>query len=159
GFDVYAQKGLHKFAGPGGWNDPDYLLLGYLSNWKGGTAPTPLSPNEQYAHVSLWCLVAAPLIFSGDMTRLDDFTLGLLSNDEVIDVDQDPLGKPGYRIARNGTREVWIKELADGTKAVGLFNRGEQSAELVISLRELGLAAPQIARDLWRQRDLARCEE
>ena len=78
GFDLYATRSCTSSAGPGGWNDPDYLLLGYLSNWKGKTVPTPLSPDEQYAHVSLWCLLAAPLIFSGDMTRLDDFTLGLL---------------------------------------------------------------------------------
>ena len=94
GFDLYATRELHKFGGPGGWNDPDYLLLGYLSNWKGKTVPTPLTPDEQYAHVSLWCLLAAPLIFSGDITRLDEFTLGLLCNDEVIDVDQDSLGQP-----------------------------------------------------------------
>ena len=87
---IYAAKDLHKFGGPGGWNDPDYLLLGYLSNWKGKTVPTPLTPDEQYSHVALWSLLAAPLIFSGDMTRLDDFTLGLLCNDEMIDVDQDP---------------------------------------------------------------------
>ncbi len=87
GFDLYAQRELHRFGGPGGWNDPDYLLLGYLSNWKGKTVPTPLAPDEQYTHVSFWCLLAAPLIFSGDIARLDDFTLGLLCNDEVIDVD------------------------------------------------------------------------
>ena len=109
GFDLYAAKELHKFGGPGGWNDPDYLLLGYLSNWKGKTVPTPLSPDEQYTHVSLWCLLAAPLIFSGDITRLDEFTLGLLCNDEVIDVDQDPLGKPGRRVAKDGALEVWAK--------------------------------------------------
>jgi alkylation response protein AidB-like acyl-CoA dehydrogenase len=71
-----------KYGGPGAWNDPDYLLIGYLSNWKGQTVPTPLTPNEQYTHVSLWALVAAPLIFSGDITRVDEFTLGLLTNDE-----------------------------------------------------------------------------
>ena len=91
GFGLYANRQLHKFAGPGGWNDPDYLLLGYIMG-PHGQARTPLTPNEQYAYVSLWSLVAAPLIFSGDITRLDDFTLGLLCNDEVIDVDQDPLG-------------------------------------------------------------------
>ena len=110
GFDVYARNELHKFGGPGGWNDPDYLLLGYLSNWKGQTVPTPLTPNEQYTHVSLWCLLAAPLIFSGDITRLDDFTLSLLTNDEVIDVDQDPLGKPGRRVAIDGDLEVWARD-------------------------------------------------
>jgi len=159
GFDVYAQKELHKFGGPGGWNDPDYLLLGYLSNWKGQTAPTPLSPNEQYTHVSLWCLMAAPLIVSGDLTRLDDFTLGLLTNDEVIEVDQDPLGKPGYRIARSGAAEVWAKEMEDGTRAVGLFNRGEETAGVAVKFSQLGLTGPQIPRDLWRQQDLGPCKD
>ncbi|MDD8027893.1 MAG: putative Ig domain-containing protein, partial [Acidobacteriota bacterium] len=125
GFDLYADKELHKFGGPGAWNDPDYLLLGYLSNWNGATAPSPLTPNEQYSHVSLWCLLAAPLIFSGDVTRLDDFTLGLLTNDEVLDVDQDPLGKPAVRVKKDGDVEVWSRPLEDGSLAVGFFNRGE----------------------------------
>jgi alpha-galactosidase len=156
GFDVYAQKELHKYGGPGGWNDPDYLLLGFLSNWKGKTAPTPLSPNEQYSHVSLWCLVAAPLIFSGDITRLDDFTLNLLSNDEVLEVDQDPLGRPGRRVAREGTLEVWVKDMEDGTKAVGLFNRGDTEAVVTAKWEDLGLVGRRIVRDLWRQKDLGR---
>ncbi len=154
GFDVYAQRELHKYGGPGGWNDPDYLLLGYLSNWKGQTVPTPLTPNEQYSHVSLWSLVAAPLIFSGDITRLDDFTLGLLCNDEVIEVDQDPLGKPGRRVAREGTREVWARSLEDGSLAVGLFNRGETEAAVTARWSDLGVAGRRRVRDLWRQRDV-----
>ena len=158
GFDVYAQNELHKFGGPGGWNDPDYLLLGYLSNWKGQTAPSPLTPNEQYTHVSLWCLVAAPLIFSGDITRLDDFTLSLLTNDEVIDVDQDPLGKPGRRVAIDGDLEVRAKDMEDGTKAVGLFNRGEDTATVTAKWADLGLKGKRIVRDLWRQQDLGKYE-
>ena len=154
GFDVYSANELHRYGGPGRWNDPDYLLLGYLSDWKGGTAPTPLTPNEQYAHVSLWALVAAPLIFSGDITRLDDFTLGLLTNDEVIDVDQDPLGKPGRRVAKTGDLEVWVRELEDGSRAVGLFNRGEGLAAVMASWDDLGVTGPQRVRDLWRQKDL-----
>jgi alpha-galactosidase len=159
GFDIYAERELHRHGGPGGWNDPDYLLLGYLSNWKGQTAPTPLTPNEQYTHVSLWSLVAAPLIFSGDITRLDDFTLGLLCNDEVIDVDQDPLGKPGRRMARQGTREVWARGMEDGSLAVGLFNRGEKEAEVVALWADLGITGPRRVRDLWRQKDLGVFEE
>ena len=154
GFDVYARNQLHKFGGPGAWNDPDYLLLGYLSSWNGQTAPTPLTPNEQYTHVSLWCLVAAPLIFSGDLTRLDDFTLSLLSNDEVLDVDQDPLGKPGHRAAIDEDREVWVRDLEDGSKAVGLFNRGECPSTVTAKWSDLGLKGKQIVRDLWRQQDL-----
>ncbi|HTY35764.1 MAG TPA: NPCBM/NEW2 domain-containing protein [Bacteroidota bacterium] len=154
GFDVYSNNKLHLYGGPGGWNDPDYLLLGYLSNWNGQTVPTPLSPNEQYTHVTLWALVAAPLIFSGDMTRLDDFTLGLLTNDEVIDVDQDPLGKPGYRVWRNEDQEVWVRELEDGSKAVGLFNRGEFEASVTAKWSDLGVTGKQRVRDLWRQQDI-----
>jgi len=154
GFDVYSANELHRYGGPGHWNDPDYLLLGYLSDWKGGTAPSPLTPNEQYTHISLWALVAAPLIFSGDITRLDDFTLGLLTNDEIIEVDQDPLGKPGRRVAKNGDLEVWTRELEDGSRAVGLFNRGEGLATVTASWAEIGVAGPQKTRDLWRQKDL-----
>ena len=154
GFDLYASRELHRYGGPGGWNDPDYLLLGYLSNWKGKTVPTPLSPDEQYTHVSLWCLLAAPLIFSGDVTRLDDFTLGLLCNDEVIDVDQDALGRPGRRIAKDQKLEVWAKELEDGSLAVGLFNRGESTAAVAARWVDLAISGPQLVRDLWRQKDL-----
>jgi alpha-galactosidase len=159
GFDLYAEKGLHRYGGPGGWNDPDYLLLGYLSNWKGKTVPTPLTPDEQYSHVSLWCLLAAPLIFSGDMTRLDPFTLGLLTNDEVIDVDQDPLGRPGGRMAKDGPREVWAKELEDGALAVGLFNRGDREEKVSARWSDLGVAGGRVVRDLWRQKDLGTFRE
>ncbi len=159
GFDVYSANELHRFGGPGGWNDPDYLLIGILSSvfiddTEGGNEASPLSPNEQYTHVSLWALVAAPLIFSGDITRLDDFTLGLLTNDEVIDVDQDPLGKPGRRVAKNGDLEVWTRDMEDGSTAVGLFNRGGSTAEVTAFWADIGLEGTQIVRDLWRQKDL-----
>ncbi len=158
GFDVYARHELHKYGGPGAWNDPDYLLVGYLSNWRGQTAPTPLTPNEQYTHFSLWCLVAAPLIFSGDMTRLDEFTLRLLTNDEVIAVDQDPLGKPGRRMFKEDDLEVWARDLEDGSKAVGLFNRGEMAAQVPAKWSDLGIQGRQIVRDLWRQKDVGQFE-
>jgi alpha-galactosidase len=154
GFDVYARDHLEKYGGPGAWNDPDYLLLGYISNWKGGMSPTPLTPNEQYTHVSLWCLVAAPLIFSGDITRLDEFTLSLLTNDEVLDVDQDPLGKPGRRVWQGDDLEVWAKDLEDGSKAAGLFNRGEMESNVTAKWADLGLKGNQLVRDLWRQKEL-----
>ena len=152
GFDVYSRHELHKFGGPGRWNDPDYLLLGYLSNWRGQRVPTSLTPNEQYTQVSLWCLVAAPLIFSGDMTRLDEFTLNVLCNNEVLDVDQDSLGKPGRRVVKNEDLEVWAKELEDGSKAVGLFNRGEMEMPVTAKWSDLGLKGRQVVRDLWRQK-------
>ncbi len=148
-FDRYAKYELHKYGGPGGWNDPDYLLLGYL--WAGRTR---LSPQAQYSHVSLWALLAAPLIFGGDITRLDDCTLSLLCNDEVIEVDQDPLGKPGRRVAKSGDQEVWARTLEDGSLAVGLFNRGEEQATVTAKWSDLGLKGAQRVRDLWRQKDI-----
>ena len=156
GFDVYSRRNLHEHAGPGGWNDPDYLLVGYLSNWKGETVPTPLTPNEQYTHVSLWCLHAAPLILSGDITRLDAFTLGLLTNDEVLAVDQDELGRPGRRVFRDEASgaEAWVKPMADGARAAGLFNRGGAAATVTARWADLGVSGPQTVRDLWRQKDL-----
>ena len=154
-FDLYAERHLDRYAGPGGWNDPDYLLPGYINLKRGEPpVPTPLSPNEQYTQMSLWCLVAAPLIFSGDMTRLDDFTLNLLSNDEVIAVDQDPLGKPGRRVAKEGLGEVWAKYMEDGSLAVGLFNRSEFDSTVSVRWSDLGLTGKQRVRDLWRQTDL-----
>jgi alpha-galactosidase len=153
GFDVYSRDSLHLYAGPGGWNDPDYLLLGYLSNWKGQTVPTPLTPNEQYTQVSLWSLVAAPLIFSGDIARMDPFTLSLLTNDEIIEVDQDPLGKPGFRVSRDGDLEVWKRNLEDGSLAVGLFNRSEKPSVVRAAWTDLGISGKQKVRDLWRQKD------
>jgi len=154
GFDVYSTDSLHLYGGPGGWNDPDYLLFGFLSNWQGQTVPTPLTPNEQYSQMSLWALVAAPLIFSGDITRLDDFTINVLTNDEIIEVDQDPLGKPGYRVSKNGDLEVWKRQLEDGSIAVGLFNRGEEPARVVATWHDLGLSGKLRVRDLWRQQEL-----
>jgi len=154
GFDVYSRDSLHLYSGPGGWNDPDYLLIGYLSNWKGKTVPTPLTPNEQYTQVSLWSMVAAPLILSGDITRMDDFTLSLLTNDEVIEVDQDPLGKPGYRVSKDGDKEVWIRRMEDGSQVVGLFNRGETETKVTAEWKDLGISGEQRVRDVWRQKDM-----
>ena len=149
----FSHNGREQWAGPGHWNDPDYLLIGWIG-WKGALRPTPLTPNEQYTHVTLWCLLAAPLIFSGDMTKLDEFTLSLLTNDEVIEVDQDPLGRQASRVAKEGDGQVWAKDMEDGSKAVGLFNVGEIETTVTARWSDLGLAGRQRVRDLWRQKDL-----
>jgi alpha-galactosidase len=154
GFDVFTDNDLQRYGGPGGWNDPDYILIGFLSNWEGQTVATPLTPDEQYTQVSLWSLQAAPLIFSGDITRLDDFTLSLLTNDEVIEVDQDPLGKPGHRVTKIDDLEVWMKPMEDGSIAVGLFNRGEKETKMSVLWHNLGITGRQKVRDLWRQKDI-----
>ncbi|MCE5307720.1 MAG: putative Ig domain-containing protein [Acidobacteriales bacterium] len=149
----FSQDGKEQWAGPGGWNDPDNINIGQII-WNKKVGPTPLTPNEQYSYVSLWSLLAAPLFFGGDMTRFDDFTLSLLTNDEVIEVNQDVLGKQGRRVWKDGTSEVWAKPLEDGSLAVGLFNRGEAEARIVANWTALGIQGKRKVRDLWRQRDL-----
>ena len=147
-----------EYARPGAWNDPDYILIGWVgdAHRMGEGTKTTLTPNEQYSYMSLWSLMAAPLIFSGDMAKLDAFTLNVLCNAEVIAVDQDTLGKQA-KILRQTDREfVLVKELNDGSKAVGLFNLGEQPAKLSISWAELGISGKQHVRDLWRQKELGR---
>lgn len=145
-----------EYAGPGRWNDPDYILIG----WIGGDyrhpdgVPTTLTGNEQYSYMSMWCLMAAPLVFSGDMTKLDPFTLNVLCNAEVIEVDQDPLGQQA-RIVREGDDElILVRELADGSRAVGLFNLSEGERTMGLPRGELELGEKLRMRDLWRQSDL-----
>ena len=116
--------------------------------------PTSLTPNEQHSYMSLWCLMAAPLIFSGDMTKLDAFTLSILCNAEVIEIDQDTLGRQAKIIRQNDDQLILAKPLEDGSLAVGLFNLNEVEQEIAIPLSELGLQGTQRVRDLWRQRDL-----
>jgi alpha-galactosidase len=149
----FGQAGHEKYAGPGHFNDPDMLVVGKVG-WGPSLHPTHLSPNEQYTHISLWCLLAAPLLIGCDMTQLDDFTLNLLSNDEVLEVDQDPLGHQAARVAQNGQLEVWAKDMEDGSKAVGLFNRGYSETPVTANWSDLGLTGKQKLRDLWRQQDL-----
>ncbi|NMC19540.1 MAG: glycoside hydrolase family 27 protein, partial [Thermogutta sp.] len=151
---------LWEYAGPGHWNDPDYLLIGWVGDARTGGEgrPTSLTPNEQYSHMSMWCLMAAPLIFSGDMTKLDDFTLNILCNREVVAVDQDPLGKQARIARRNEDELILIKPLADGSRAVGLFNLSEFPREISVTWEELGLSQRQRVRDLWSQSDLGAFE-
>ncbi len=151
----FGQAGHDKFAGPGHWNDPDMLVVGYVG-WSSRVRPTRLAPNEQYTHISLWCLLCSPLLIGCDMTKLDEFTLNLLTNDEVLEVNQDPLGRQAARIAKDGTLEIWTKDLEDGSKAVGLFNRGEDAASMTLKWTEVGVSGSQPVRDLWRQQDLGK---
>jgi len=149
----FRQNGHEVYAGPGHFNDPDMLVVGKVG-WGPSLHPTHLTPNEQYTHISLWCLLTAPLLIGCDMTQLDPFTMSLLSNDEVLEVNQDPLGHQAARVAVNGSTEVWAKDMEDGSKAVGLFNRGYEAANVTVNWSDLGLSGKQKVRDLWRQQDL-----
>jgi alpha-galactosidase len=139
---------LWPFAGPGHWNDPDMLEVG-----NGG-----MTPVEYRSHFSLWAMMAAPLIAGNDIAHMDDTTKSILENKEVIAVDQDPLGVQGHRVWKDGDREVWVKPLAGGAKAVLLFNRGEAPAAITATTDQLGWPAGIRAkvRDLWAHKDAGR---
>lgn len=150
----FSQDAWASFAGPGHWNDPDMLVVGSLG-WGKELRPSRLTPDEQYSHISLWCLLAAPLMIGCDLEHLDPFTLNLLTNDEVLAVDQDTLGRQAVRLAKEGPVDIYGKELEDGGRAVGFFNRGLYPITLPFErLPEIGLSGLQHVRDLWRQKAL-----
>ena len=153
----FKQDPAAPYAGPGHWNDPDMLIVGKVG-W-GNLHPTRLTPNEQYTHISLWCLLSAPLLIGCDMTQLDTFTLNLLENDEVLAVDQDALGKEAMTVAKVGDTRVYAKDLADGSKAVGLFNLGETETQVQVNWSDLGLKGKLHVRDLWRQQNLGKFKD
>lgn len=140
-------------ARPGGWNDPDMLVVGRVG-WGPNLHPTRLNPHEQLTHMSLWSLLASPLLIGCDLTQLDNFTKSLLLNDEVLDINQDPLGKAAVRVQKNGQTEVWARPLFDGTQAVGLFNRGREPMDVNVAMADLKVGGRQPVRDLWQRKDL-----
>ncbi len=158
-YSIGFTNALHaEDAGPGHWNDPDYILIGYVGNaFKSEESPQPttLTGDEQYSYMSMWALMAAPLFFSGDlrMQYLDDFTLNVLCNAEVIAVDQDTLGKQARIVRHTDDEFVLAKPLEDGSLAVGLFNLTESSKAITVTWRDLGLRGSHRVRDLWRQKD------
>jgi len=163
----FSQDRWRPFARPGHWNDPDMLVVGMVG-WGPELRRTRLLPDEQYTHISLWSLLAAPLLLGCDLARLDTFTLGLLTNDEVIAVNQDPLGDQARLLRRGDGREIWVKNLSDGSMAVGMFYpanefsepadyfnwEGTAGAEMTLTAEELGFVRDFTVRDLWRQKDL-----
>ena len=142
------------WAKPGNWNDPDMLVVGTVG-W-GNPHKSKLRPDEQYLHITLWSLFSSPLLIGCDMEKLDDFTLNLLTNDEVIEVNQDPLGKQATCVQTIVDLRIYLKELEDGSYAVGFCNFGLELVDLPYSdFNELGLKGKFIVRDLWRQKDIS----
>ncbi|HEX8984440.1 MAG TPA: putative Ig domain-containing protein [Bryobacteraceae bacterium] len=162
-YSIAFQNAAHaEDAGPGRWNDPDYVLIGSVGNAskiEEAARPTSLTGDEQYSYMSLWSLMAAPLFFGGDMNHLDEFTLNVLCNGEVIDVDQDPLGKQGRVVRRTTTEFVLAKPLEDGSLALGLFNLGEERKSITAAWKDLGITGARKVRDLWRQKDAGRAAD
>ncbi len=149
----FSQDPWVPFGGPGHWNDPDMLVIGRLG-FGSQLRATRLTPAEQYTHLSLWCLLSAPLLIGCNLEELDPFTLNLLSNDEVLAIDQDALGRSARRVATLGAVDVYQKPLEDGGVALGFFNRGDVPHEITAKLDRIGLGGRWTVRDLWRQKDL-----
>ena len=143
-FVGFGQAGLKRFAGPGRWNDPDMLQTGNRG----------LNLDEQKTQMSLWCLLAAPLIVSTDLAKLSSAELAILTNPEVIRVDQDPLGIEGHRVSQEGPLQVWAKLESGGSMAVGLFNSGESVMPVSLDFRQIGFFHAVKVRDLWARKDL-----
>jgi alpha-galactosidase len=140
------QDGLQSYAGPGHWNDPDMLEVG-----NGG-----MNLTEYRAHFSMWCLLAAPLMAGNDIRSMSADIHDILTNKEVIAIDQDPLGREGHRVKRADGLEVWAKQLADGGRAVALLNRTGAEANITVSWTDIGypVHVPAKVRDLWAKKDL-----
>jgi alpha-galactosidase len=143
-FVGFGQEGLQDFAGPGHWNDPDFLQIGNRG----------LDLNEDKTQISLWSLLAAPLFSSTDVTKLNDAQLAILTNREVIAVDQDSKGIQGRRISQAGPVQVWAKPLSGGRTAIGLINAGESPFPASVNFSDIGYSNPVRVRDLWERRDL-----
>ena len=141
------------YAKPGNWNDPDMLIVGWVG-WGPTLHTTRLTASEQYTHISLWAMLSAPLLLGCDLTRLDDFTLNLLTNDEVIDIDQDPLGKEALPAVKADGYQIWVKELEDGSKALGMFNLSDNVMTITVNFSEIKVDGTVKIRNVWRQKDL-----
>ena len=135
---------LEKFAGPGHWNDPDMLEIG-----NGG-----MTYDEYRTHMSLWVLLAAPLIAGNDLRAMTAETKEPLTNSEVIAIDQDPKGVQGHRVWQEGPLQIWARPLADGSQAVGLFNGTEAAIDMTLEFKALGMPGQARVRDLWQHKDV-----
>ena len=140
----FSQAGLAKYAGPGHWNDPDMLEVG-----NGG-----MTEDQYRTHMTLWVILAAPLLAGNDLSKMSPATLAMLTNKEVIAVDQDPLGKQGDRVSAVGPTEIWSKPLSNGAQAVALFNRSETEKSISFRPRDIGFAKSFKLRDLWQGREV-----
>lgn len=145
------QEDLWPYARPGAWNDPDMLVVGRLG-W-GKLRPTRLTPNEQYTHVSLWSILCSPLLIGCDLTQLDEFTISLLTNHEVIEANQDELGAQAACVAGGTHAQIWAKPMSDGSIVMALFNSFIMPTRIVVDFDSLGLEGKWLVRDMWRQKD------
>jgi len=154
----FSQDRWAPFAGPGHWNDPDMLVVGRVG-WGPALHPTRLSREEQFSHITLWCMLSAPLLIGCDLENLDETAYEVLTNDEVLAIDQDALGQQAVRVATVGAIDVYLKPLEDGSHALAFFNRSPvEESFLFNKLPSIGLGGPPGVRDLWKHADLPDCD-
>jgi alpha-galactosidase len=149
----FSQAEYAPFTKPGRWADPDMLVVGKVG-WGPNLHPTRLTPNEQYTHISLWCMLSAPLLLGCDLENLDDFTLNLLTNDEVLDINHDPLGIQATPANKDENAPIYLKKLENGDYALAIFNLSENDLQASMVWKNLGLEGKYEVRDVWRQKDL-----
>jgi hypothetical protein len=159
-FDLLAP--WQDVGGPGHWPDADMIPFGHIGikcTIAGPDRQTRFTPDEQRTLMSLWSLAPSPLMLGANLTDLDEATLALITNDEVLAVNQDPLGAKAKRIAQHDHTEVWVKNLKNGGKAVGLFNRGDAAQSVELDWKDVGLTGKKALRDLWSHKDLGAFDE
>jgi hypothetical protein len=144
-------------GGPGRYPDLDMIPLGHIGiRSVGHDRQTGFTRDEQVALMTLWALRPSPLMLGMNLPDNDDWTLSLITNDEVLAIDQDALGKPAQRVSQKNGGEVWVRELRDGSKAVGLFNRGNAETKVTLNWSEAGLEGAEKVSDLWQHKDLGK---
>ena len=143
---AHTQDGIEPYAGPGHWNDPDMLEVGNGH----------MSHDETVSHMSMWCMMAAPLLAGNDLAAMNAQTLAILTNPEVIAIDQDPKGAQGRWVWQVGPYEVWAKPLADGSTAALLINHGEDTERITANFKDIGVSGTKTVRDLWARKNLGK---
>jgi len=154
-FDLLGQ--WQHVGGPGHWPDADMIPFGHIGikcTIAGKERQTRFTKNEQVMLMSLWALAPSPLMLGNNLPDTDDWTLSLLTNDEVMAVNQDPLGSPARRVMQSRGTEIWVKPLKNGSKAIGLFNRSAAAEEVELNWNDAGLNGKRALRDIWLRKDL-----
>jgi len=159
---ISSQAEWAPFSGPGHWNDADMLQIGRTNtpnSLNANSRPTRITREEQRSQFSLWCLSSAPLLMSCDLSRLDGFTLSMLKNDEMIAVNQDPLGKACTELPGVDKLKIYVKEMEDKSKVIGILNTADGNCDTTIPWIKLGLNGKLPIRDLWAKSNLVTSEK
>lgn len=156
-------KDLREYSGPGHWNDPDFIYIHKLRDvWKkvNPSKEITLNTNQRYQYVSLWSIICAPFFFSCDILEMDDFTIGLLANADILNINQDELAHVAEVIRDNKNETIMVKKMADGSKVLALFNRNAQNGSVIkVSWSEVSEKGKLKVYDVWRQKELGRVKD